>query len=595
LVGVPGGACSGEAVIGTTKDLPNPTATLSSLTGPSGAKLPAEAASVRWGKTISVEQIKRNNPGPFRTYMQDIFLFRYRAADTNIHFSGGREDAWSKDTMRLYDQLSPDAPAKIAAGTSQPVWVTLEIPRDAKPGLYSSELQVKAAGLNDVIFPVRLQVIGAPLSEPAEYKGYVGVDESPWALAKGANVKLWSDEHWKLIEKAIQLAGKLGARVVGIPFIQNTELNNDADTMIKLIKKPDGGYDFDFAVADRYIDLWRKYGHVQSDIIVYLILPYGEGVDGTGTLTLIDPATKQESPFKPPAVTTPEGQKFWLDCAKAIHTHYSAKGVKDESLHWGLFSDWLTDSGFTLGSEMAKEIPGVGWARSSHEGRKIGRSETTNNQGKAMQVTWNSAVRHFWSTPFVLPRIKGGPSYAYDATGYQVKGCEGIKNPDKTLLLPRADSDVSALGVYSPLYQLRSTQEMALTGKYRGIARICIDGWGRGGYFGPFTPYLLYPGKQGTLDGSAQFEALRAGLQEAEIRIGLESSGDLSPAVKSTLDRRTELAWMLTPRPEGLRIGEYYSGWQERSWALFAAAAAATGKSMPSADEKTTFFAIPAK
>jgi hypothetical protein len=530
--------------------------------------------------------------------MQDIFLFRYRAGDLNIHFSGGKEGYWAKDTMRLYDQLSPEPPSKIAGGTSQPVWITVEIPRNAKSGLYAGELRVKAGGMSDATFPVRLEVIGAPLPEPAAYKSYVGLDESPWALAKGASVKLWSEEHWKLLEKSIRAAGQLGARVAGIPIIHDTELNNDKDVMIKLIKKADGGYDFDFTLADRYLDLWRKYCHSQPDIIIYLILPFSPKADGTGTVTLVDPTTKQESQYKPPVVTTPEGQKFWVECAKAIQSHFNGKGIKDENMHWGLFEDWLSDGGFILGAQMAKEIPGVGWARSSHEGRKIGRSEIQADQAKAMKVTWSAAVRHFGSPPFILPRVKGGnPHYAYDAAGYQVKGCEGLNNPDKTLLLPRADSDVSALGIYSPLYQLRSTQEMALTGKYRGAARICIDGWGRGGYFGPFTPYLLYLGQPGTLDGSAQFEALREGLQEAEIRLALESSGSLSLTVKSMLDRRTELVWMLPPRPEGLRIGEYSDGWQERSWDLYAAAAAAFGGKTPTAEDKAFFFrqAAPAK
>ena len=129
-----------------------------------------------------------------------------------------------------------------------------------------------------------------------------------------------------------------------------------------------------------------------------------------------------------------------------------------------------------------------------------------------------------------------------------------------------------------------------MTGKYRGAARICIDGWARGGYFGPFTPYLLYPGKPGTLDGSAQFEALREGLQETEARIGLEAAGQPSPAVKRVLDRRTELAWVLPPRPEGVRIGEYYGGWQERSWNLYAATTGSTGSQAPGEAAKTAFF-----
>lgn len=591
LVGAPGGTFSGQAVVGTASELANPSAALTPLTGPDGAKLPATAVSIRWARTIPVEQIKRVNPGAFRTYMQDLFLFRYRAGGVNVHFSSGKESGWAGDTMRLFDQLSPDPPAKIAARSTQPVWVTVELPRTAKRGVYTGELRIKAGGMSDVTFPVRLAIIGASLPEPARYQSYVGVDESPWALAKGARVTPWSEEHWRLIEQSIRAAGRLGARVAGIPVIHDTELNNEKDAMIKWVKKNDGSYDFDFTLADRYLALWRKYGHGQSDVIVYLVHTaneYGKG-GGTGAVTLIDPVTKQASAFVPPKSDTPEGQKLWVACAQAIRARLNSQGFPDANIHWGLFYDYIGPSSFALAEPLAKAMPTVGWARSSHEGRKIHGSAEMGG-GNAVRVSWSAAVRHFGSPPFTLPRIKGGPHYAYDASAYQVKGCEGLTHPDQTLLLPRADSDVSALGLYSPLFQLRSTQEMAMTGKYRGAARICIDGWERGGYFGPFTPYLLYPGKPGTLDGSAQFEALREGLQETEARISLEAVGQPSPAVKRVLDRRTELAWVLPPRPEGVRIGEYYGGWQERSWDLYAATTGATGSQAPGEAVKTAFF-----
>jgi hypothetical protein len=38
------------------------------------------------------------------------------------------------------------------------------------------------------------------------------------------------------------------------------------------------------------------------------------------------------------------------------------------------------------------------------------------------------------------------------------------------------------------------------------------------------------------------------------------------------------------------RAYEYHGGWQERSWDLYAAAAAAAGGKTPSADERAGFF-----
>lgn len=586
LVAPRNGVCSGQAVIGTTVDLPSPAAAVADLAGPGGAKIPASAIQVRWARTLPLKQVKALPRIAFFYYMPDRWLIRYRSApaDTWVtEWTGHSNEGtllgklWANDTMKICDPLAPAAPARIAAGASQPVWVTVEVPKTAVPGAYTGALTLTAAGLPEIRFSLRLQVIDFVLPPAREFTAYAGIDESPWALAKWAGVKLWSEEHWKLVEQSIRWAGKLGARVAGIPVIHGTELNNDADAMIKWVGKEGGPFSFDFSVADRYLDLWRQHGHVRSDVLVYLVhtaTEYGKG-GGTGAVTRVDPATKEEKPFSPPKADTPEGLKLWIECAKAIRAHFNEKGIPDENLHWGLFYDYIGASGFALAGPLAKEIPGVGWARSSHEGRGVHGSPEMGG-GSAVKVTWNAAVR-----------AEQRPPFARDG---KVTPFLGWTNATARLLLPRADSDVNALSILPPLWQLREVQEMPITSTYRGFARICVDGWGRGAYFGPFNPWLIYPGEGGRMDGSIQLEALREGLQETEARISLEKQPALSPEAKRVLDLRTERVWMIPPRPEGQRMAEYWAGWQESSWDLYSAAAAAAGGRPPTAAERAAFF-----
>jgi len=578
------GACSGQVVIGTSQELAGPAATMSELAGPGGAKLPAAAVSVRWARSVALKQVKTMHRVSFFNYMADRWLIRYRGAPADTWVAEWTDHSgegallgklWAKDTMQIFDQLGARPPEKLPAGRSQPVWVTAEVPRDAAPGLYAGTLTLKAGGLDETRFEVRLQVFDFALPAAKDFTAYAGIDESPWALAKWHNLKLWSDEHWQRIEQSVQWAGKLGARVAGIPVIHQTELNNENDAMIKWVKQADGAYGFDFSLADRYLDLWRKYCHRQPDIIVYLVLPaneYGK-YGGTGSVTLLDPATGGERAFAPPKAEGPEGQKLWVDCARAIRAHFNSKGIQDANLHWGLFFDYIGAAGYALAEPLAKELPGVGWARSSHEGRKIG-------GGHQVKVTWNAAVRAEQKPPFT----RDG----------QVTALKGWSDPGARLLLPRADSDVNALSILPPLWQMREVAEMPVTSAYRGFARICVDGWGRGAYFGPFNPWLTYPAAGGGVDGSIQLEVLREGLQETEARVFLEKREALAPEAKQVLDLRTERVWMIPPRPEGQRISEYWAGWQELSWDLYAAAAAASGGKAPGAQDQARFFAAPA-
>jgi len=586
------GAASAQVVLGTSKELAAPAAVLSDLAGPNGAKLPAVAVQLRWGVARSIKETRKvelstSHPS-FRVYMHDRYLIRNLGAPPNtwaVDWGGGTPEMaqtlnaarGGTSDLHLYDQLTAQSPARIEAGTSQTLWLTLEIPKDTAPGTYKGQLTVKAGGMEPVQFGVEAQVFALTLAEPQAFTAYSGIDESPWALAAWHGVKLWSDEHWTLVEQSLRLAGKLGARVVGVPVIHNTELNNEGDAMVKWVKKPDGSYGFDFAVMDRYLDLWRKYCHSQSDVIVYLVHTadgYGKG-GGTGKVTLLDPSSGKETVFEPPKADTPEGRKLWVDCAKAVHARLREKGFADGNVLWGLFYDYIGVSSYALAEPLAQELPGVGWARSSHEGRKLHGNEVLAGKGSAVRVSWNAAVRGEQKQPFT----KEG----------KVATHKGWNTPDARLLLPRADSDVNALTVYPPLWQLRAVQEMAVTSAQRGFARICIDGWKRGSYFGPFNSYLTYPAPGGGgQDGSVQFEILREGLQETEARIALEKVATLPADVQKILDFRTERLWVLPPRPEGQRIGEYYSGWQELSWDLYAAAA--TGGDKPTPQERSQFL-----
>jgi hypothetical protein len=321
------------------------------------------------------------------------------------------------------------------------------------------------------------------------------------------------------------------------------ELNNEKDALIKWVKKGENAYDFDFTLADRYLDLWRKHCHSQPDIIVYLVLPANESGKGggTGTVTLLDGG--KESAFTPPKPDTPEGLKLWMDCAKAIHAHFNQKGIKDANMHWGLFYDHVGEQSYAFAEELAKEMPTVGWARSSHNGRK------DMGGNRSVKVTWDAAVRAEQKSPFA----KDG----------KVTALKGWSNPTARLLLPRIDSDVNALSILPPLWQMREVQEMPVTSAYRGFGRICVDGWGRCAYFGPFNPWLVYPAQEGELmNAGIQFEALREGLQETEARISLEKLPSLAPEVQKVLDLRTERIWLIPPVcPQ--------SGWRmstHRSW-----------------------------
>jgi hypothetical protein len=156
-------------------------------------------------------------------------------------------------------------------------------------------------------------------------------------------------------------------------------------------------------------------------------------------------------------------------------------------------------------------------------------------------------------------------------------------------------------------YPYRLVCERATAGGARGIARLGADywkdayqdGWRGGGQVGTSITALFWPGKQGA-ESSARFEALLEGIQEAEARIFLEkkledkgfSASEQGKAAQKVLDGRIRETLFMPQYVTCRQISEYYMGWKERAWDLYAATAAASGGSVPADTEKKRFLGI---
>ena len=91
--------------------------------------------------------------------------------------------------------------------------------------------------------------------------------------------------------------------------------------------------------------------------------------------------------------------------------------------------------------------------------------------------------------------------------------------------------------------------------------------------------FTLWPGEKGA-ESSARFEALIEGIQEAEARIYLEKaldSGrlatDLAQRVREVLDRHFQETGFFQNKLCIYELEQYHHGWQDRSRALYQAAA----------------------
>jgi len=217
ICGVRNGRFSGQVAINSQTDITGLKAEVSDLQGP--GVIPAELIEIRYARPDATR------------------------------FSGGRQGFDSLET------IPPEkVPVNKKTGTAiQPVWITVAVPADAKAGIYQGELALNAQGMTPFRIPVKIDVYDWILPDSKEYRSYFGFMQSPQSVAIQYNVDIWSEKHWKLIERSFELLGQLGSDAVYIPMLRRTEMGNEHG-MVRWIEQPGGMWKVDLSIVKRYID-----------------------------------------------------------------------------------------------------------------------------------------------------------------------------------------------------------------------------------------------------------------------------------------------------------------------------------------------------
>jgi hypothetical protein len=615
VVGARGGAFSGQAVVDAGRELSDLCASMSPLGGPKGESIPASAVEVRYAKKEPVSDfltLHANGQGgrPLAYDYGRLAHIRYvsgihKIARFGTGWQGTKRLKAALSTFFFFDHLNTAAPESVPAGSCQPVWITVRVPRNAAPGLYAGTLTL-AASARSFKVPVRLQVIDWDVPKPQDFRTVMALEPSPYSVAAHYKADLWSEKHFSLIENSFRLLGKVGGDMLIIPVLAKTEFANGSDSMIRWKHKNDR-YSCDFSIMKRYLDLALK--HIKPLCICFVVSHHWPpGTKGKKYYVVEKNGSGKTSLLEVPLPGTPEALDFWKPLIAGIRTCLKERGM-EKAWHWGYMADIANkgagttpeaESIFKMFEELA---PGVGWARGSHWGAK-GR------------FTFPTTVRG--GGRLVRRDRKGGELAAVSHKGWRwyTLDRKGKKKPRFRLVFTRVESPIMwVYGVSNP-FKFRIAPEHALMAGAQGIGRWGADCWIdrskvnwrdfslQHGSVAMTVTWLLWPGPNGT-EGSTRFECLREGLQEAEVRIFLEKkleengfvNSGIGKAVKAMLDERIRenLYYQIESHDNcpPVRTEEYFlPNWQQRTWDLYAAAAKAAGGKAPTENEKRDFFCI---
>jgi hypothetical protein len=515
LVGARGGAYSGKVVLGSDKPIRGLTAVAGDLKSDSGA-IPADDVQVRyampWGNFI-ITNPACNEAFPYPAVPTPLAALYETAPKEVPVYRGAVNDRCMKPA---------GAPAPVF-GAVVPIWVTVHVPKDAKPGAYSGVVTVSADGLKPTAIAVTVKVLEWTLPDPQDRKTWVELIQSPDTLTLEYAAPLWTAKHWDLVARSMDYIGALGSRVLFTPLIAQTNAGND-ESMVRWVKKPDGTYEYDFSILDKYLDLAEKRMGKPKVLVLNVWDWYlgGTGTrlymnkelsDGKGPLkthpplvTVVDKATGKAQNVAMIDYLDPNAKAQWKPLFDQLRERLAKRGL-EKAMMLGMVTDnWA----FKEQVEFLKDVSGnLPWVNAGHYTREA------------------------------LPTGLANWGYQSSFFGYQfdyLKTRYGWNLPRLETLFERVGLD------FFPPTRWRGLGEQAIFGNMRGVGRLGADTWyvakdNKGNriarawerFPGANWGYLncdsstLAPAPEGAV-ATVRYEALREGLQECEARVAIEQA-----------------------------------------------------------------------
>jgi len=429
--------------------------------------------------------------------------------------------------------------------------------------------------------PIHVRVADWTIPDPGDFRTFVGIYQSPTAVALTYDVPMWSERHWRLVTRSLQLLGQLGNRMVQIPVVDRTKLGND-EGMVRWVRKPDGSFDHDFSLVERYLKLVKRHVGVPKFVVLFVWHAGGwraAGPKQKNTVTVVDKATGKREPMQVPEFGTPEAKAFWSPVLLGLKKRLADAGMGDAFCLGSVAERYPSPAVSKMFTEILGEAP---WLRITHAAH--GALEKPN---RALAGGGRIGC-HIYTYLAGLPDPAKGPPAVHKPYWPRVAYYRRAQQTHLSLIghrLLAADSLMRRLPGFSHL--CLDYWRCPKVSKHRG--GMLYGHWVRSGNYpgDPEPGHLTWPGPDGAEPLTA-FEALREGIQEAEAMIVIsEALTDRAKQIGPALAGRCRQAlvdYLAYCRSRNQFRYQYvykhmnHYGWQELSARLFALAAEVTAK-----------------
>lgn len=409
------------------------------------------------------------------------------------------------DRLRVPPAFFPDplletSDIALTAGSAQPIWITLAVPRDAAVGLYRGRIRVSATAdgkalsaalpLSVRVWPVTVEKCRLWVTNWFQLGGFPGWSQAGQPAGKGV-LQPDSEAYWDMLRRYARNMADHRQNVALISPLALADFKARAD----------GGLDIDFARFDRWVQVFIEegvVGRIEGGHIGGRVQGW-ESQFNVGIRRLKD--GKVESVSVDPG--SAEADAFYAKFFPALVKHLTAKGWLDRYLQH------LADEPIDMNTDTYRALRGLA-SRHAPVLRIIEACHTKNLIG-AIQV-WVPQLNFLHEDfPHYRQRKAAGDEVWY----YTCLGPQGeyanrfIEQPlIKTRLLHWINFRYGVTGYLHWGYNY--------WGDHDPFRQLAIPWDGGAQYLPAGDAWIVYPGKEGPLD-SIRFEAMRDGIVDHEL------------------------------------------------------------------------------
>ncbi len=215
---------------------------------------------------------------------------------------------------KVPDVLLPDESLSLPANHTQPVWITIHVPKNTPPGMYKGEVIIQADETHKTI-PIELNIYDFELPEARHLLVTNWFNANN--IAEAHEKELYSDEFFNVLEA---YAHNMAEHRENVFLVSPRTIN--------VFREKDGNLTYDYSTFDRFVETFLNAG-VKDRIEISHVAHHGEGGWSSKEIMLSEISAKDRETGKSIKLPPEEGLGPLLS---DLQTHLTEKGWLSRSM-----------------------------------------------------------------------------------------------------------------------------------------------------------------------------------------------------------------------------------------------------------------------